>query len=419
MKQLNPVYFKLLLAFVFVVSLSAITRANPEVAKVDSLKLGKRTVALPTWFSLKSGIGITTPDKFFSIYMRFRIQSRVGYISTSDKDFTPEEFDFRVRRIRLRLGGYIYTPALTYNIQLSFSRADMDWDVSGVPNVLRDAMISYTIPQGFTFSMGQGKLPGNRQRVNSSGELQFADRSIVNGALTLDRDFGAFVNYTNHYKDFHFIIKTAITSGEGRNIVKTDKGLAYTARVEFLPLGKFTDGGDYFEGDLVGEKKPKLNFGGVVSYNHLAQRTGGQLGLNLYEPKNMLSAMGDLVLKYRGFAFTSEYLYRKVDNPKSFNEDSSSMRYAYAGMGVNTQASYCFKKPMVEIAVRHSLLVPSVQIQDKEKMKSEYAICLTKYFMGHKLKIQTDLTYQRQYDMVKKANHHNNLGWRFQIELGI
>lgn len=417
--MINRIYSSQRFFFLFICLLmaSVATAGNAYFLKSDTIPVSKKTV-LPPWLSFKNGVGITTPDSLFSLNFRFRLQSRVGYMSKSDKDFTPEEFDFRVRRIRLRLGGFIYRPQLTYSIQLSFSRADMDWDVSGVPNVLRDAMISYALPQGLTFSLGQGKLPGNRQRVNSSGELQFADRSIVSNALTLDRDFGLFISYTNHIKNCHFIIKTAISSGEGRNILKSDKGLAYTARLEFLPLGKFTDGGDYFEGDLLHEPKPKLSFGGVIHYNHLAQRTGGQLGYYLYDQRNMLSGMADFVFKYRGFAICSEFLYRQSDNPKTYNEDSSSLRYVYTGMGINSQASYCFKK-MFEIAVRHSLLVPSVAIQDKEKTKSEYAICFSQYFMRHKLKIQTDLTYQRQYDMAKQANHHNNLGWRFQVELGI
>ncbi|MBP6730718.1 MAG: hypothetical protein KA149_01595 [Chitinophagales bacterium] len=415
MTHLYLLLLRYLIVIAFLLS-GTLANANPYIS--DTLKVGKKSVELPPWFSLKQGIGITTRDSLFSIHFRFRIQSRVGYISKSDKDFTPEEFDFRVRRLRLRLGGFVYRPQLTYDIQLSFSRGDMDWDVSGVPNVVRDAMINYTIPQGFTFSIGQGKLPGNRQRINSSGALQFADRSIVNNALTLDRDFGLFISYANHFKNFHFIIKTAISSGEGRNILKTDKGLAYTARIEFLPLGKFTDGGDYFEGDLLHEPKPKLNFGGVVHYNHLAQRTGGQLGTYLYRPESLLSAMGDLIFKYKGFAFSSEYLYRHASSPKTYNGDSTSMRHVYAGMGVNTQASYCFKK-MFEIAVRYSLLIPKAQIQDKEKMKSEYAICFSQYLMKHKVKLQTDLTYQRQTDLRTNTNYHNNIGWRFQIELGI
>jgi hypothetical protein len=385
------------------------------ISAQDWLKLSRLKVP---WFSYKNGLGITTPDSLFSINFRFRVQSRVGYTSVSDKDMKPKEFDFRVRRIRMRIGGFIYTPRLTYNIQLSFSRADMDWDVSQVPNVLRDAMIAYEIPQGFTFAIGQGKLPGNRQRVVSSGEQQFTDRSIVNNALTLDRDFGVFINYGNHFKNFHFLLKTAITSGEGRNVITSDKGLAYTARLELLPLGKFTDGGDYFEGDLLHEQKPKLAMAGTVHFNHLARRTQGQLGTMLYAPRSLFSVQADAVLKYRGFAFSSEYLYRSTDSAFTFNTDGAR-RYVYAGQGVNTQVSYCFKKPMFEIALRHSLLIPDKQLQTVENQKSEYAICLSKYIMKHRLKVQTDFTYHREYNSTKNVSNHNNFAWRFQVELGI
>jgi len=394
--------------FLFLLSCSVALYAQ------DSIRISK--VKLPI-FSFKNGLGITTPDSLFSINFRFRIQSRVGYISKSDRDFTPEEFDFRVRRIRLRIGGFIYTPRLTYNIQLSFSRADMDWDVSQVPNVLRDAMIAYEFPKGFTIALGQGKLPGNRQRVVSSGELQFADRSIVNNALTLDRDFGIFVNYTNHARDCYFVLKTAISSGEGRNILKTDKGLAYTGRFEILPLGQFTDKGDYFEGDLVCESKPKLSLAGTVHYNHLALRTQGQLGTYLYAPRSLFSVMADGVFKYKGWALSSEFLYRHTDSAITVNS-SNAVRYVYAGMGSNTQLSYCSKQ-MFELAARYSILIPEKQIAGYEKLKSQYAICLSKYFMKHKLKVQTDFTYERQDDADTRKNLHNDFQWRFQVELGI
>lgn len=360
---------------------------------------------------------MTTPDSTFHLNFRFRVQSRLGYTSQSETNMTPKEFDFRVRRIRLRLDGWIYTQRLTYRIQLSFSRADMDWDISQVPNVLRDAMIAYEIPQGFTFAIGQGKLPGNRQRVISSGEQQFADRSIVNNALTLDRDVGLFINYAQHIKSFHFLIKTAITGGEGRNFVSTDKGLAYTGRVELLPLGLFTSGGDYFEGDLMRESKPKLSLAATAHYNHLARRTQGQLGTFLYTPRSLFSIHADALLKYQGFALSTEYLYRSTDSARTYNSDGA-MRYVYVGQGINTQASYCFKR-MFEIALRHSILLPAKQLDVIENQRSEYAVCVGKYFMRHRLKIQTDFTYRREHNPYKSVKGLNNYTWRFQVELGI
>lgn len=388
----------------------ALTMHSQEKRKTT---IGEKFIA-----QYKKGLGVTTPDSMFSINFRFRMQNRLGYISKSEVDLTPEEFDFRVRRMRLRLDGFVFTPRLVYNIQLSFSRADMDWDVSGVPNVLRDAALHYYAGRGFTIGLGQTKLPGNRQRVVSSGDLQFADRSIVNNALTLDRDFGMFFSYAHTFKDnFNIKIKTAISSGEGRNVLKSDRGLAYTARVELLPFGEFTEKGDYFEGDLLHEPKPKLAICGGIHFNDRALRTGGQLGKELYAARPIYWYEADLLFKYRGIALSSEFMRRTTDSAVTVN-DKKDVRYIYIGNGINTQLSYCTKK-MWEVALRHSLLVPGKDIRRYESQKSEYGICLSKYIMKHRLKIQTDLTYRRDRDMIANEMKHSSFQFRFQIELGI
>jgi hypothetical protein len=40
---------------------------------------------------------------------------------------------------------------------------------------------------------GQTKLPGNNQRVVSSGSLEFTDRTINNSRFNIDRDFGLLI----------------------------------------------------------------------------------------------------------------------------------------------------------------------------------------------------------------------------------
>lgn len=367
--------------------------------------------------TFRDGIRFATSDNKFSLALRFRIQSRVGYISTTESDFTPHEFDFRIRRMRLRLDGHVLDPRLTYNVQLSFSRADQDWDLSNVPNVLRDAMIWYKTKHGLSLGMGQGKLPGNRQRVISSGEQQFPDRSIVNNALTLDRDVGLFAYYTFDKERFAFRLKAAITGGEGRNALPSDRGLAYTGRLEILPLGPFSERNDYAEGDLVREARPKLSVAGTAHYNDRAIRTGGELGRLLYEPRSLFSVHADLLFKYRGFAFSSEYLYRHTDDPETY-DNGNNLRYVYAGQGINTQLSYCTPK-MWELALRHSILSPQREIEENELKKTQYGICLSKYLNKHRVKLQTDFTWERLYDNVSNSDAGENFQWRFQIELGI
>lgn len=204
------------------------------------------------------GIQYHSKDSLFYTNFRFRMQNRVGYSNVLD-GIENDKFDARIRRLRMRMDGYIYTPRISYSVQLAFSRSDQDFDDTGVPNIVRDAVLFYNFSDNFYISFGQNKLPGNRQRVNSSGSLQFSDRSLVNSLFTIDRDFGTSLNFSQKIGNMPLNAKAAISTGEGRPANSTDDGLAYTGRVEFLPLGDFTNDNDYSEGDLEREETPKLS----------------------------------------------------------------------------------------------------------------------------------------------------------------
>ncbi|MDZ7646448.1 MAG: porin [Cytophagales bacterium] len=267
------------------------------------------------------GVGLVTTDSLFSLNFQFRMQNRAMYVSKEDTDLSPEAFEFRVRRLRMKFTGFVYNPKLTYYIQLSFSRGDMDWrgfdnsKVNSSPNVVRDAIIYYNPNPSLRLGFGQTKLPGNRQRVVSSGDQQFYDRSIVNARFTVDRDFGFFAHYTTKY----LILRGALTSGEGRNADLSNNGLATTGRIEFLPFGQFTGENDYVEGDLAREKTLKVSLATTYSHNEKALRQAGQLGNDLYESRSMNAFEVDLLSKYRGWAWYSEFMNRTSENPITIN----------------------------------------------------------------------------------------------------
>lgn len=373
------------------------------------------------------GIDIVQKDSLFSLQFQFRMQNRAAYQSVSDSDFTPETFEFRTRRVRLKLRGFVYDPRLTYYLQLSFSRGDMDWDgpqnstVNSSPNVVRDAMIFYQASKHMKLGFGQTKLPGNRQRVISSGDQQFVDRSIVNATFTIDRDFGFFATYDRQY----FQLKGAITSGEGRNSSKSNKGLSYTGRAEILPLGKFTGENDYVEGDLAREPKPKLSLGATYNYNSKAMRQGGQLGNDLYAPAEIQNLHLDLLFKYRGFAFYNEYCQRISSNPVTQSAiNPADLRLTYVGFGNLTQVSYLFKNNY-EIALRYAMITPFKSVYDnplytavREARQEHIHLGVTKYLYGHRVKVQGNLTYQTTQNL-KAVTSLSQFGAIFQIELGI
>lgn len=390
--------------------------ANPR--NLESLK------KLPI-FNFKSGFGMATPDSSYSINLRFRIQNRFLMNTTSDKDIMPNSWEARVRRCRLSFTGHVVNPKINYYLQLSFSRGDMDWsdvDASTLntsPNVVRDAMIFYKPNTKIQFGFGQGKLPGNRQRIISSGAQQFYDRSIVNSNFTPDRDFGFFMNYTLKTKGlFTILAKLAITSGEGRNSIISNSGLAYTGRFELLPLGMFSDGGDYFEGDLVREQKLKVSISGGYQFNDLAVRSGGQLGKDLFGTKSYHLYMADVLFKYRGVALSCEYIRRDTDGTPYVLGYDKKTRLITTGDGINTQISYCTATAW-ELALRHSLVSPHRDVLASFRENEQYGIGITKYLNKHKVKIQGNLFYNRERDLTKNQNQNSYFFAVFQVELGI
>jgi phosphate-selective porin OprO and OprP len=379
--------------------------------------LGQIQISPSPYFSYSKGLGITSPDSLFMLNIRFRIQNRAAFTTTSDTDLSISQVEARVRRMRLRMDGFIYTPRLNYLIQLAFSRGDMDYEDTNFPNIIRDAMVIYQVNKHFAIGMGQTKLPGNRQRVNSSGDLQLPDRSIVNSIFNIDRDFGAQLYYNNDVEGFHYVLRGAISSGEGRNITNSDKGLAYTGRIELLPFGIFTNGGDYYEGDLAREPKPKVSIGATYSDNKNAQRAGGQLGRFLYAPRDIETLMFDFLLKYKGWALASEFLRRNSPDPIT-ESTAGDKRYVYVGHGENYQGSYLFKNKY-EITTRYSRVRPGTAIQLLEREVKQYTLGGSKYIRGHRLKLQCDLTYEINTWLEGPGTNLNRWLVRFQIEAGI
>lgn len=364
------------------------------------------------------GIQYTSKDSLFYTNFRFRMQNRVGYSNVLDgKD--NGKFDARVRRLRMRMDGYIYSPKISYSVQLAFTRGDQDFDDTGVANIVRDAVMFYNFNDDFYISFGQNKLPGNRQRVNSSGQLQFSDRSLVNSIFTLDRDFGLGFHYSRKKGAIPFNVKAAISTGEGRPAQSTDDGLAYTGRVEFLPLGQFKNGGDYSEGDIEREETPKLSVGGGYSYNKNTIRRGGQTGKYVANPFDLATTFADAIFKYQGFAYQAEYMSHKTDTPLNMTKDETPKEtYIYKGWGLNQQTSYLLNHGY-EIAARYTFVQPDKEITKFEDQTEIIELGLTKYLKAHRLKFQLNGNYTFKDGDFNNKNQKSSWGAMFQVELGI
>jgi hypothetical protein len=357
-------------------------------------------------------------DSLFLMNFRFRMQNRAGFNTLEGDDFRVNEFEMRVRRLRLRFDGFVGHPRLQYYIQLAFSKADMDLENSLIAQPVRDAIVYYIVNENFYLGFGQSKLPGNRQRVNSSGNLQFADRSTANALFNIDRDFGLFLYKTFPFRNAAQVqLKGALTTGDGRNASAINNGLSYTGRLEYLPFGAFVNNGDYSEGDLEFEPKPKLSIGMTFSANQKAGRTGGQLGPDLFESRNMNSLIVDGVFKYMGWAVLGEYLERKSLNPITNNEMGET-RIVQVGWGLNAQVSRMLDRRH-EVAIRYSKVTPDPQIEQFQDRVDEMLLGFSRYVNGHRIKFQANFGYKWLEGLSNFESTGNSWTGMFQVEFGI
>lgn len=365
----------------------------------------------------KNGVVLEHKPTHFKTQFRFRVQSRFTYQSEEAEKYSAEVVDFTVRRTRLRLEGHVLDPRLLYKLQFSFTRGDFDYDRTDYPNVLRDAAVGWRLTDATTFWYGQTKLPGNRQRLISSGSQQFVDRSLVNAIFNVDRDLGAQVHHRIGESQ-PFWLKLAISNGEGRATDNKDDGLAYTSRIEWLPLGEFTNEGDYFEADLAREPEPKFSIGSAYSVNKKTTRPGGQLGRQFTTEglhRDMETYFVDALYKYQGFSWSAEYARRWTSDPVFM--DGPEEVAIYKGYGISTQAGYVFENN-IEPAVRLTQIRADKETLAGENDQNQYTMVLSKYFNQHLVKVQTDLTFSEEKNRLENL-YSSHWIYRLQLEIGI
>ncbi len=373
------------------------------------------------------GVVFQSADSSTRVMMRFRMQNWATYTTKTedvdqDLDLSAGSTDFAVRRLRLRFGGSLYDPRLTFNLQLSFSRSDQDWTDTQFPNIIRDAMIFWNFSPTLQVGFGQTKLPGNRQRVISSADLEQPDRSIVNAAFNLDRDFG-FQGFWRPITGSVIVnLRGAVSTGDGRNQPSiSGGGLAYTARAEVLPFGAFKNGGDYFEGDLAREEKPKLSVGVSYHHNDNQTKTRGPLGRALYARRSSQVLYADALLKYQGFSLYTEYAQRTSDNPITY-KDTTRKDYAavFVGSGYMAQASYIFPS-MWNVGARYAVVDAGNQLAGLAEYQKQVNMSgvVGYYINKHRIKANLELGTNRITLLNSGSEVQHSLYARFNVELGI
>ena len=352
----------------------------------------------------KGLVNFVAKDSTFSVKFapRFQVRSMSSWDHNGDIYESPEH-NFIVRRARLKFDGFAYNKNLIYKIELGLSNRDISGANAfnrNTPRYILDAVIKWKFAKNWEFWAGQTKLPGNVERVVSSGNLQLIDRSLLNSRFNIDRDLGIQIRHkSNLGGTFLTREKFSISQGEGRNVTEGNEGgLQYTARLELLPFGAFKSKGDYSQSDLKREEKPKLMLGFTYNFNEEAVRERGFAGDYMVRSDETIygtdqtTIFVDAMYKFNGFSFMGEYAKRTADNEIATETDGVTPTgdIVLTGNALNLQAGYLFKNNY-EVAGRFTT-VDYESVTNKLPTK-QYTLGFNKFVVGHKLKIQSDISY--------------------------
>ena len=351
------------------------------------------------------GIKLTAADSSFS--MKFSARFQTLYDGSLNLDTDEWSDAMMIRRTRLKFDGFAYDPRLVYKLELSVSNRDNGQVIpegNNAANIVLDAVLKYNFSPGWYLWFGQTKLPGNRERVISSQELQFVDRSALNSNFTLDRGVGIQLRHEHNLGNGVLREIGSISMGDGRNLtIDNVGGYEYTGRIEYLPFGEFTNDGDYFGSDLEREESPKLSLAVSYDYNAHATRAQGFRGDFLEPHKDLKTFFIDAMFKYKGFSSMLEY----ADKSSEGSPETPDGVF-YTGRGINFQMGYLFPGNF-EIAGRYTSIHPDNISGDEDF--SELTLGLSRYIVGHSLKVQSDITH------INNDVSPDEMRFRFQVEL--
>jgi len=412
--------------------LVAVQGQTQDAARVEAVKQQIREVLSEQEFreglmpsmmqaGYEKGFFIRSSDDDFLIKingrMQFRwthydVQSRNRYLQPRlEKD---DSTGFDIQRLRLTFSGHVFSPDLTYYIQL---RTDVD---TGYDTRLRDAYVNYKFSDAFQFQAGYFKTAALQQRLTSTGDLQFVDRSMVHAVFDLSRNIGVrfWGKLFEKRLEWFFDVTNSFNGAGNRTITNDppeldgDPGLAF--RLVWHALGDDPGKDLKVESDIEFHESPALDFAFHYAFNNdegdqstteipfpIPRRANGVGGFGLTNTNGLqINQFGFAsAFKWQGFSARGEYILRIVDPRRAGRQpfaswwlmtqqgDTTVQQGAYLQMG------YFLPIPGLEKKLEAVARVGGISaLANGRECAWEYAGGLNYFIHKDKVKLQADVT---------------------------
>jgi len=295
--------------------------------------------------------------------VRIQLSNRVQLRFTENPGLgvLPEGF-FELRRAKTKLEGWLYSPDLTYTLQLNWADS---------LNPLEDALLDYDVSGSghLRVTLGQYKVPFGRQELTSSGSQQFVDRSIVSKAFARGRDVGVQLHGKLHGGVVQWAAGVFNGNGRTRTRLAGDR-YQVNARLQLAPNGD----PKYSEADLESSDRPL--YAVAVGYQRI-DLDDSELDRTLRTTWAV-----DGVFKYRGLSLFAEAFFAR-------NGVAHSEEALRRPSGVHAQVGQFVVGRRLELSGRFGWLDPDRAVAADGL--TEMGGALSYYFRKHGLKAQADV----------------------------
>jgi len=288
-----------------------------------------------------------------------------------------------VNRARFKLGGHAYRPWLIYYFEYDFPSSRM-----------LDFRFTAKTSNALQMRVGQWKVPYNRERVDSSGKQQFAERSIANDPFTLDRPQGAAVfGRLGEGGIFDSWYNVGVFSATGRGGSGSVEDPMWLGRWQWNVFGR--DLG-FSQSDTGRREKAagSIAFAGATwrgPYTAFSSAGGGQLPG--YEPGDrsrydVRQLLFETAFQWRGFSYQQEYHKKTVEDTELHT--TTDLEGGYFQVGWFPTAAFDWFPTPLEIAARYAQVDPNLASPDD--LRQEWTLGANWFFVGHRNKLTLDLS---------------------------
>lgn len=341
------------------------------------------------------GVRFHTDDGRFGLELHLRGQVR--YELAYNLPAATALHAVQLRRARIKFSGNAFGKDNRFTVQLAVSPQDeglRDGVVTLPP--LRDWYFDFTHLRDLSLRLGQYKVAFNRERVTSSSNLAFVQRSGVNEEFNLDRDMGLDLRSEDLFGLGLLRYRLGVTMGEGHSRFElSDLGVMPLLRLEIYPFGFFDD---EHMNDFDRRPLPALAIGLAYAFLQRGKYLRGTRG-ERYPDLGFADhhyGCAEILLKWGGWSLFGAWLFRQGEYTAGSLRDGQGQPILVlprTGHGFVGHLAFLIPRLPLEFGLRYGGIWPFEAARSSLQESHEFTGVLSYYFFRHSLKLQAEYAY--------------------------